>query len=125
MDFSRDAFDGQPVPVTDSHVLDPGEQQRLSGQNARILARLEQGPMTRDEIAAMLDFIADCVMAGAERQRLPAEPAARTAGAGVSEHREPAQASDRRARRRGAGRDEVAPAVQPSKTKKLFTVEPE
>jgi len=41
------------VPVRDSHVLDPGEQQRLSGQSRLILARLQQGPMTRDEISAI------------------------------------------------------------------------
>ena len=37
----------------DSHVTDVAEQTRLSNQSARILARLEQGRMSRDEIAAI------------------------------------------------------------------------
>jgi hypothetical protein len=41
------------IDAIDSHVTAPAEQTRLSGQNARILARLEHGDMTRDEIAAI------------------------------------------------------------------------
>jgi hypothetical protein len=35
---------------TDSHVLHPGEQRRLSAQNAAVLARLQRGPATRKEL---------------------------------------------------------------------------
>jgi hypothetical protein len=39
------------VPVVDSHVTDVAEQSRLTGQSARILSRLEQGPATNRELA--------------------------------------------------------------------------
>ena len=39
------------IDVIDSHVTDAPEQARLSGQSARILARLEQGPATNRELA--------------------------------------------------------------------------
>lgn len=35
----------------DSHVTAAGEVRRLAGQNAKILARLEDGPATRRELA--------------------------------------------------------------------------
>lgn len=35
----------------DSFVTEPEEIRRLTGQNARILARLERGPATRRELA--------------------------------------------------------------------------
>lgn len=41
------------VPPCDSHVLAPGEQQRLSGQNRKILLRLQQGPATNVELSAI------------------------------------------------------------------------
>lgn len=37
----------------DSHVTEPSEIRRLTGQNARILARLKQGPATARELAAL------------------------------------------------------------------------
>lgn len=35
----------------DSHVLQPAEVRRLTGQNARVYARLAVGPATRRELA--------------------------------------------------------------------------
>lgn len=35
----------------DSHVLQPAEVRRLTGQNARVYARLNVGPATRRELA--------------------------------------------------------------------------
>ena len=49
MDTQRLDFD--PIPVRDTHVLDPLEQRRLSKQSAEILARLQQGPATNSELA--------------------------------------------------------------------------
>ena len=37
----------------DTHVLSPREIRRLVGQNARIYARLTEGPATRNELAAL------------------------------------------------------------------------
>ncbi len=37
----------------DSNVLSPREIRRLVGQNARIYARLTEGPATRNELAAL------------------------------------------------------------------------
>lgn len=37
----------------DTHVLEPAEQRRLSGQSLRILERLRQGPATNRELAAI------------------------------------------------------------------------
>jgi hypothetical protein len=37
----------------DTHVLSPREIRRLVGQNARIYARLTEGPATRRELAAL------------------------------------------------------------------------
>ena len=45
-------FDPILTPI-DGHVQAPAEQKRLSGQNAAILARLEQGPATNRELAAV------------------------------------------------------------------------
>jgi hypothetical protein len=39
------------ITVIDSHCTDPTEQSRLSGQSARILARLEQGPASNRQLA--------------------------------------------------------------------------
>lgn len=44
-------LDFDPIPVRDTHVLDPLEQRRLSKQSAEILARLQQGPATNSELA--------------------------------------------------------------------------
>jgi len=41
------------LPPTDTHVLHPAEIKRLGNQNARILALLQQGPATREAIAAI------------------------------------------------------------------------
>ena len=38
------------MPPTDPHV-DPSDVSRLTGQNAVILARLERGPATNDELS--------------------------------------------------------------------------
>lgn len=38
-------------PVRDSHVSEPGEQQRLRGQNQRILALLQCGPQSNRRLA--------------------------------------------------------------------------
>lgn len=37
----------------DSHVTEPSELRRLSGQNLRILERLQRGPATNRELAAI------------------------------------------------------------------------
>ena len=37
----------------DSHILEPLEQQRLSEQNQRVLARLQQGPASNRDLAAI------------------------------------------------------------------------
>jgi hypothetical protein len=37
----------------DSHVTDPAEIRRLTGQSAAILARLQQGPATARELSAL------------------------------------------------------------------------
>jgi len=43
----------------DSHVLHPAEIQRLSAQDARVLARLEQGPCRNFDLAQIaLNFTA-------------------------------------------------------------------
>ena len=50
-------FDRQnPEPAVlprDSHIADPPECKRLSGQSQRILARLQQGPASNAELAAI------------------------------------------------------------------------
>lgn len=41
----------RPVPVSDSHVLDPTEQRRLHRQSRLILQRLQQGPCSNRELS--------------------------------------------------------------------------
>jgi hypothetical protein len=41
------------IPPADTHVVQPAEVKRLATQNARILALLQQGPATREAIAAI------------------------------------------------------------------------
>lgn len=50
--FLFDRFNPPPAP-SDTHVTDRVEQKRLTGQNAKILARLQQGPATNRELAAI------------------------------------------------------------------------
>lgn len=45
-----DLFSGRPV-VPASPTLPPSTRRRLSRQNAAILARLERGPATNDELS--------------------------------------------------------------------------
>lgn len=47
--FARDEYIG----VSDSHVTEPAEINRLASQNDRILARLKRGPATARELAGI------------------------------------------------------------------------
>lgn len=38
------------IDVIDSHVVEPAEQVRLAGQSARILAKLEVGPVSNFDL---------------------------------------------------------------------------
>ena len=53
MDTLFDRMNPEPVLPRDTHVIDPAECKRLSGQSRRILTRLQQGPASNAELAAI------------------------------------------------------------------------
>lgn len=53
MTQSRLNFSQDVILARDSHVTAPVEVRRLAGQNGAILERLQRGPCTREEIAAI------------------------------------------------------------------------